>query len=151
VTTPSGSALSRASVGAELIALVTTRIQQSCQVDEVTASAEIVASITCRPTGSEPSGLSLYAYTTGAAMTAGFNSYAKVLPSGSCASGKSRQSTWTLSSVTQGPLACYVSKAGDTTVVWGSTDKAVLALAHDAHWTASQLYKWWSGNEANLH
>jgi hypothetical protein len=149
-TTPSGSAPSRAAVGAQLIALVPARIRPLCHVDDVTASAEIVASITCRLTGSEPNGLSLYAYTTGAAMTAGFNSYAGVLPNGSCASGGNRQGTWTVASVTQGPMACYVSKAGDTTLVWGSTSKAVLARAYDGDLTASQMYKWWLNQGPSL-
>ena len=83
-------------------------------------------------------------------MTDAFNGYAGTLPTGSCSGGDARQGTWNASGATQGPLACYTSRAGHTTILWGSDDKAGLAIAQDPSWTLSQTYTLWSNNAPNL-
>jgi hypothetical protein len=134
---------------AELLTLVPAGIQGSCTPDTSNATGTL-SSLTCHPGGDGPASLSLYAYTDSAAMTSAFKDYVGDLPTGSCSTGEDRQGTWTYSSITQGPLACYVSRAGDATILWGSNDKAVLALAQDTSWTLTQMYTWWINNAPNL-
>lgn len=94
--------------------------------------------------------MSIYSYSSSAAMTVAFSAYAGALPTGSCSSGDARQGTWSSAGTTQGPLACYTSQAGDTTIIWGSDQEAVLAIAQDANWPLTQMYTWWLNDAPNL-
>jgi hypothetical protein len=134
---------------AELLALVPAGIQSSCTPDASNATGTL-SGLTCHPGGDGPASLSLYAYTDSAAMISAFKDYVGDLPTGSCSTGEDRQGTWTYSNITQGPIACYVSRAGDATILWGSNDKAVLALAQDTSWTLTQMYTWWINDAPNL-
>ena len=133
----------------ELLAFVPAGIRGSCRPDTRNATGAL-SGLACHPGGGGPTSLSLYAYTGSAAMKSAFKYYVGDLPTGSCSAGEDRQGTWTYSNVTQGPIACYVSRAGDTIILWGSDDSAVLALAQDPGWTPTQMYNWWINDAPNL-
>jgi hypothetical protein len=102
----------------------------------------LLAVVVCAPAGQEPEELILYAYPTAETMTTTFDGFAADLPVGDCSSGNAR-ATWSSDGVTQGPLACYQSTSGQTTVIWGSESKGVLVVASDPVWSASTMYAWW--------
>jgi len=133
----------------DLLALVPGDLQKSCTPTPGSGAGNVV-SLNCYPSGNGPALLALFAYTDGAGMMSAFNDDFGDLPSGSCSTGEPGQQTWTYSGTTQGPLACYTSSTDDAVIVWGSNDKAVLAVAQDADWTPSQMYNWWLNDAPNL-
>jgi hypothetical protein len=149
-TSPASTAPAGVDANALLLALVPAATQDSCTADTNSLTTTVVAALICHPGDGGPSTMSLYAYSDGASMTEAFNSYAGTLPTGACSAGAARQGTWSSSGATQGPLACYVSRAGDTTIIWGSDDNAVLAIAQDPSWTLSQMYAWWHDDAPDL-
>jgi hypothetical protein len=132
-----------------LLALLPESVQGSCTIGASDPSAQLLASVACTPTGNVPEELLLQAYPTADAMTSAFDGYAAGLQSGDCSSGNAR-STWSSDGATQGPLACYESTSGHTTVMWGSDSKAVLVLARDPVWSASTMYDWWQNDAPYL-
>ena len=132
-----------------LLALVPADLRYACQGDPVFA-ANTLASVTCDTQGREPASLQLFAYGTESAMRDAFKEYVGNLPEGSCEAGEPVQSYWTLSGQEQGPLACYTSKAGNTVMLWGSSENGVLALAQDPSMTLTKLYEWWMNSRINL-
>jgi hypothetical protein len=141
---------SASSYTAKLLALVPVDIKNTCTTDASAATVATRAAVTCSPTGGAPASLWLYAYTTSSDMTAAFEQYVGDLPTGSCSTDEGRQGTWSYASVSQGPMACYISQTDGTKIVWGSNDKAVLAVVYDAKWAPSELYTWWVNNAPNL-
>jgi hypothetical protein len=125
-----------------LLGLVPDDVRDSCETGSSDAATGMVASVNCSPDGSQPEAVSLYAYQTPAAMSAAFEQLAGPLGSGDCSTGAGR-GTWTYGGVTQGPLACYESASGHTTILWGSDARAVLVLPRDSTWSPSALYTWW--------
>jgi hypothetical protein len=143
---PSGSADQRA-----LLALVPLAMAKFCQTGGPDAGG-IVATVTCDPTDvGDPSSVVLRAYDTAADMNTAFVAkYGGAAPVGDCSTAIGYRSTWHLSGVVQGPLACYQSKGDEVTVAWGSTSRAVLATAGDSTWSADSMYAWWTVHAAWL-
>ena len=92
-------------------------------------TATVVAAVIRHPGGDGPSTMWLCAYSDPAAMTDAFNVYVSTLPTGSCSGGDARQGTWNASGATQGPLACYTSRAATASFSGGSHDEPGLAIA----------------------
>lgn len=143
---PSWSADQRA-----LLALVPLAMEKFCHVGGPDAGG-IVATVTCDPTDvGGPSSVVLFAYDTAADMNTAFVAdYGGEAPVGDCSTAIGYRSTWQLSGVDQGPLACYQSKGGRVTVAWGSTSRAVLATAGDSTWSVNSMYAWWTAHAAWL-
>jgi hypothetical protein len=110
----------------------------------ITDGTTAVGSIECALSGDRPELIQLHAYETTAAMEAAVDELADGLPSDDCTSGFEGRTTWSLGGVTQGPLACYVSTSGHSTLVWGSTDRAVFGVAQDSAWSLTTTYDWWT-------
>ncbi|RFU21169.1 hypothetical protein D0Z06_12310 [Geodermatophilus marinus] len=132
-----------------LLALLPPDLRAGCAAGGADPAAGLVASIECPLGGNRPDGLTLFAFESAPAMGDAFEAFVGDLPAGDCAIGNARN-TWVLEGVTQGPLGCYESSAGDTTILWGSAANAVLALAQDATWSPSVMYRWWTTDAPTL-
>ena len=112
-----------------------------CTADDASSFPGAQAMLTCQPPSGTPDEFSLISYTTASAMQAAFDQYAGSLPEGGCLDRG--QGTWNLGAVMQGPLACFVSPAGESFILWGSNRTAVLAIAYDSSGSVSRLADWW--------
>ena len=134
---------------AALLVLVPSDLRDSCTPATSNSDGAVVG-LNCYPTDDGPALLRFFAYTDSDAMATAFDDYGGDLPTGSCSTGEPSRQTWSVSGATQGPLACYTASTGDQVIVWGSNDKAVLAVALDAGWSESQMYDWWRNDGPNL-
>jgi hypothetical protein len=114
----------------------------SCTPEAVPDTGAL-ASVTCNSQGDRPDVIRLHAYSTKTGMRAVMQEYARGLNEGQCSRGKPAHQTWSRDDTEKGPIACYRSEAGNNTIVWGSDESGVLALAYDASWTLPKIYEWW--------
>jgi hypothetical protein len=54
--------------------------------------------------------------------------------------------TWTKSGVEREPLACYTNQAGESAVLWGDSELAILGYAHDPGLKVSEVFAWWQNH-----
>ena len=110
--------------------------------------SRIVAAVDCTSSATfGPAEVSYYAYLDAVAMQVGFDALAGNLPEGDCARGNTR-GRWTHLDIERGSLACYESRIGETTALWGDEETAVLALAHDSTLTTDEMFTWWQDHAA---
>ena len=130
-----------------LLEFLPSSMWDSCTATTADATAQELAAVSCSLGGTHPDELHLTAYASSVAMAATLDELAGDVPRGSCEYGDAR-GTWTYDDVPQGPIACYESVSGHTTIVWGSDTWAVMALARDTTWSPASLYQWWSSEAA---
>lgn len=125
-----------------LLELLPSDMRSECAV--ITGGTTAVGSIECALSGDRPQLIQLHAFETADGMEAAVDELAAGLPSDDCTSGFEGRTTWSLGGATQGPLACFVAGGGRSTMVWGSTDRAVLGIAQDSAWSLTTMYEWWT-------
>jgi hypothetical protein len=129
-----------------LLEFLPADMRTDCAAISGGTSVQPVGSIECALSGDRPELIQLHAYETPDAMEAAVDELAAGLPSDDCTSGFEGRTSWSLGDETQGPLACYVSTSGHSTLVWGSTDRAVVGVAQDSAWSLTTLYDWWTAD-----
>ena len=127
-----------------LLGLLPADVQGSCTGVGSETTVAPLAAVGCGLPGNQPEAIYLYLYESPTAMGAAFDQLAAGVPPGRCSTGVDGRSTWQFDGVTQGPLACYLSTSGPTTMVWGSTSSAVVAVAQDPSWSLAAMYEWWA-------
>jgi hypothetical protein len=127
-----------------LLELLPADMQTDCAAISSDTTVRPLASIGCALTGDRPETITLHAYGTSDALADAVDELAAGLSSDDCSSGSQARTTWTFDGVTQGPLACYISTSGRTTLLWGLTSAAVVAVAQDPDWSLTEMYDWWS-------
>jgi len=126
-----------------LLGLVPDDQRAGCTTVAADPAAGELASLSCSLPAGGPQQLVLSAYESPDAMSAAFDNLVGGLPAGDCSAGGVR-TTWTYQGSTQGPMACYQSTAGYTSILWGSDAKAVLVLAQDSTLSPPLLLQWWT-------
>ena len=126
-----------------LIARLPADLRATCTTG-TPESDEVVLVVDCTPTGSSaPETVSYLAYPSAATLRAAFERYVGEMATGQCETGSNHRTTWTSNSITRGSLACYTARSGKATVLWGTDDAALLAIAQDETLEVDDLYAWW--------
>jgi hypothetical protein len=132
--------------GQILLARLPADVRDTCTEETPTQGSGITAALAC--SGSAAAGpvtVGYWAYSTTAGMQADFDKAAGGLPEAQCASGYGR-GTWTRNGVERGPLACYTLQSGESAVLLGDSELAILAYAHDPGLKVSEVFAWWKNH-----
>jgi hypothetical protein len=143
VSTPTPTPARTLTAAQALLTHLPADVQDTCTRGTPLEGSGEVAVLDC--SGSAAAGpvtVAYWAYSTTDGMQAAFDAAAGGLPEARCSTGYGR-GTWTRGGVERGPLACYTIQAGESAVLWGDSELAILAYAHDPGLKVSEVFAWW--------
>ena len=126
----------------ELVAFLPEDMRSGCATVDSGVTVRPVVSIECAPTGDRPERIQLHLYETPDEMRAAVDEFAAEHFPYDCASGFEGRTERMADDVNQGPLLCYSPGSEHPTLVWGSTEHAVVAVAQDSRWSLPAMVEW---------
>jgi hypothetical protein len=125
-----------------LWSLVPADVSPDCAAS-VTSHVGELAALTCQISAAgSPEMVSYFLFDGNSSLQSAFDSLVGDLPRGDCETWNA-QTTWSQKETTRGPLACYNSQAGETSVLWADKPTDLLVLAHDPVMAPGDLMAWW--------